>query len=92
MLGPVYLTEHPMSLSPLARANDDNKEITDRFQLVINGVEIVNGYSELVDPVEQEKRLHEQAMNKANGDEEAMDMVCHQYLVGVWELTVWFNF
>ena len=74
MLGPVYLTEHPMSLSPLARANDDNKEITDRFQLVINGVEIVNGYSELVDPVEQEKRLHEQAMNKANGDEEAMDM------------------
>ena len=40
-------------------------EITDRFQLVINGVEIVNGYSELVDPVEQEKRLHEQAMNKA---------------------------
>ena len=63
-----------MSLSPLARANDDNKEITDRFQLVINGVEIVNGYSELVDPVEQEKRLHEQAMNKANGDEEAMDM------------------
>ncbi len=74
MLGPVYLTEHPMSLSPLARANDDNKEITDRFQLVINGVEIVNGYSELVDPVEQENRLHEQAINKANGDEEAMDM------------------
>ena len=74
MLGPVYLTEHPISLSPLARANDDNKEITDRFQLVINGVEIVNGFSELVDPVEQEKRLHEQAMNKANGDEEAMDM------------------
>lgn len=74
MVGPVYLTEHPMSLSPLARANDDNKEITDRFQLVINGVEIVNGYSELVDPIEQENRLLEQAKNKAAGDEEAMDM------------------
>ncbi len=74
MLGPVYLTEHPTSLSPLARANDDRPEITDRFQLVINGAEIVNGFSELVDPQEQEKRLLEQAALKANGDEEAMDM------------------
>lgn len=74
MIGPVYLTQHPMSLSPLARANDDNKEITDRFQLVINGAEIINGYSELVDPIEQERRLIEQASLKANGDEEAMDM------------------
>lgn len=74
MLGPVYLTEHPTSLSPLARANDDRPEITDRFQLVINGAEIVNGFSELVDPQEQEKRLLEQAEMKANGDEEAMDM------------------
>ncbi len=74
MIGPVYLTEHPTSLSPLARANDDNKEITDRFQLIINGAEIVNGFSELVDPIEQERRLLEQAKLKANGDEEAMDM------------------
>ena len=74
MVGPLYLTEHPLDLSPLARNNDDNPNITDRFQLVVNGAEIVNGYSELVDPVEQEKRLHEQAINKANGDEEAMDM------------------
>lgn len=74
MLGPVYLTEHPTSLSPLARANDERPEITDRFQLVINGAEIVNGFSELVDPQEQEKRLLEQAEMKANGDEEAMDM------------------
>ncbi len=74
MLGPVYLTEHPTSLSPLARANDDRPEITDRFQLVINGAEIVNGFSELIDPQEQEKRLLEQAEMKAHGDEEAMDM------------------
>lgn len=74
MLGPIYLTEHPTSLSPLARSNDDRPEVSDRFQLVINGAEIVNGYSELVDPQEQERRLLEQASLKAAGDEEAMDM------------------
>ena len=71
---PIFLTEHPISLSPLARANDDNPEITDRFQLIINGAEIINAYSELVDPIEQERRLVEQAKLKDNGDEEAMMM------------------
>lgn len=74
IINPVYLTEHPISLSPLARANDDDPTITDRFQLVINGAEIINAYSELVDPREQERRLEEQARLKANGDEEAMPM------------------
>lgn len=74
IIGPIYLTEHPSSLSPLARTNDNNKNISDRFQLVINGAEIVNGYSELVDPQEQERKLIEQANLKASGDEEAMDM------------------
>ncbi|MDD3187616.1 MAG: lysine--tRNA ligase [Bacilli bacterium] len=74
VLGPVYLTEHPIDLSPLARANDDDKSITDRFQLIINGAEIINAYSELVSPIEQEARLLHQAELKANGDEEAMPM------------------
>ena len=74
MVCPIFLTKHPISLSPLARANDDNPELTDRFQLVINGAEIINAYSELVDPQEQEKRLLEQAKLKKNGDEEAMEM------------------
>lgn len=74
VIGPIYLTEHPISLSPLARANDDDKSLTDRFQLIINGAEIINGYSELVDPQEQEKRLLEQAKLKAAGDAEAMPM------------------
>jgi lysyl-tRNA synthetase class 2 len=74
MIEPVFLTKHPISLSPLARANDDNKELTDRFQLVINGAEIINAYSELVDPQEQERRLLEQQKLKQNGDEEAMEM------------------
>ncbi len=74
VMGPIYLVNHPISLSPLARANDDNKNITDRFQLIINGSEMINGYSELVDPIEQEKRLIEQAKSKESGDEEAMPM------------------
>lgn len=74
MIEPVFLTEHPIELSPLARANDENPNITDRFQLVINGAEIVNAYSELVDPQEQMKRLEEQARLNAGGDDEAMVM------------------
>ena len=74
IINPVFLTKHPISLSPLARANDSDPTITDRFQLVINGAEIINAYSELVDPIEQEKRLLEQARLKANGDEESMPM------------------
>ena len=74
LVNPVFLVDHPISLSPLARANDDNPNLTDRFQLVINGAEIINAYSELVDPQEQERRLEEQARLKAHGDEEAMPM------------------
>ncbi len=79
MIEPVFLIEHPIELSPLARANDDNPALTDRFQLIINGAEIVNAYSELVDPVEQERRLEEQARLNAAGDEEALVMD-HDYI------------
>ncbi|MBQ7140357.1 MAG: lysine--tRNA ligase [Bacilli bacterium] len=74
MIEPVFLVEHPIELSPLARANDENPSLTDRFQLVINGAEIINAYSELVDPVEQMKRLEEQARLNQEGDEDAMVM------------------
>ena len=89
---PIFLTEHPISLSPLARANDENPELTDRFQLVINGAEIINAYSELVDPQEQERRLEVQAALKDNGDEEAMPMD-HDYIsameVGMPPISGW---
>lgn len=74
LIAPTFLVEHPKALSPLARANDENPDIVDRFQLVINGAEVINAYSELVDPVDQRKRLLEQAALKANGDQEAMVM------------------
>lgn len=72
IIKPTYLTGHPVDLSPLARTNDDNTSIVDRFQLIVNGEEILNGYSELVDSEEQEKRFIEQNKLKENGDEEAM--------------------
>ncbi len=74
LIEPVFLVEHPIELSPLARANDDDKTLTDRFQLVINGAEIINAYSELVDPIDQEARLLHQAELKAQGDADAMMM------------------
>ncbi len=74
LISPTFLIEHPTSLSPLARANDHNPEVVDRFQLIINGAEVINAYSELVDPADQRQRLLEQAQLKASGDEEAMTL------------------
>lgn len=74
IIEPTYLVGHPIDLSPLARANDNNPNVTDRFQLIVNGEEILNGYSELVDSAEQKKRFIEQSKLKANGDEEAMSI------------------
>ena len=79
IINPTFLVNHPIDLSPLARANDNNPALTDRFQLIVNGQEIVNGYSELVDAIEQEKRFIEQAKLKENGDEEAMS-IDHEYI------------
>lgn len=74
LIRPTFLVQHPIDLSPLARANDQDPSITDRFQLVVNGAEIINAYSELVDPLEQRRRLENQALLKSNGDSEAMEM------------------
>lgn len=79
IIKPTFLTGHPIDLSPLARSNDDDPSITDRFQLIVNGQEIINGYSELVDSQEQEKRFIEQNTLKENGDEEAMS-IDHEYI------------
>ncbi len=71
LIQPTFITEHPIDLSPLARRNDKNPAITDRFQLVVGGWEIVNAYSELVDPVDQAKRFEDQAKASAKGDSDA---------------------
>ena len=74
MDGPVFLVGHPIELSPLARRNDSDPGVADRYQLVVAGWEIVNAYSELVDPIDQRERLASQARARAGGDEEAMEM------------------
>lgn len=71
LIQPTFIMEHPIELSPLARRNDENPGLTDRFQLVVGGWEIVNAYSELVDPVDQAKRFDDQAAAHAGGDTEA---------------------
>lgn len=68
---PTFIIEHPIELSPLARRNDDNPKITDRFQLVVGGWEIVNAYSELIDPVDQAERFEQQSKANAAGDADA---------------------
>jgi len=73
MIQPQFLTGHPLDLSPLARSNDNDDSIVDRFQLVAGGTELVNAYSELADPVDQRARFEEQARLKAAGDAEALD-------------------
>lgn len=72
LIQPTFITEHPAETSPLARRNDDNEFITDRFELFIAGREIANGFTELNDPDDQAERFRQQMVGKAAGDEEAM--------------------
>ena len=71
IIQPTFVIQQPLELSPLARKNDKNSQLVDRFQLVVNGWEIVNAYSELVDPLEQKARFEQQARAKAAGDQAA---------------------
>ncbi|MFP4418049.1 MAG: lysine--tRNA ligase [Fibrobacterota bacterium] len=72
LIDPVFITHHPIDLSPLARSNDTNRSVVDRFQLVVNGWEVINAYSELIDPIDQAQRFKQQATARAQGDTEAM--------------------
>jgi len=69
---PTFITGYPAEVSPLSRANDLDPEITDRFELFIAGREIANGFSELNDPEDQERRFRAQVSAKDAGDNEAM--------------------
>lgn len=69
---PVFIVDYPAEVSPLARRNDADPQITDRFELYIAGREIANGFSELNDPEDQASRFQEQARAKEAGDLEAM--------------------
>lgn len=79
IVSPVFITHHPFSISPLARKSRENPNVTDRFELIIAGMEMANAFSELNDPEDQRERFEEQARRKAAGDEEATD-VDHDFL------------
>ncbi|HET7033303.1 MAG TPA: lysine--tRNA ligase [Casimicrobiaceae bacterium] len=72
LVQPTFIIAHPTDVSPLARANDANPAITDRFELFITGREIANGFSELNDPEDQAARFRGQVEAREAGDEEAM--------------------
>lgn len=72
LIQPTFITAYPTEISPLARKNDQNPDITDRFELFIAGREIANGFSELNDADDQAERFRKQVEAKAAGDEEAM--------------------
>ncbi|KGQ31998.1 lysine--tRNA ligase [Gallibacterium anatis] len=72
LIQPTFLMAHPAEISPLARRNDENPEVTDRFELFIGGREIGNGFSELNDAEDQNERFNAQVAAKEAGDDEAM--------------------
>ena len=74
IVGPVVMYNYPASLKPLARRNDDDKNIVDCFQVVVCGAEICNAYSELVNPAIQRATFEDQLRAKEAGDDETMDL------------------
>lgn len=72
LFDPVFITAYPAEVSPLARRNDENPDVTDRFEFFLGGREIANGFSELNDPIDQAERFQSQVSEKESGDDEAM--------------------
>lgn len=71
IINPTFIVKYPKIISPLAKSCPNDSEFTERFQLIIEGMEVVNGFSELNDPIEQRKRMEEQEKKYRAGDKEA---------------------
>ena len=72
IINPTFITDYPKSMSPLTKEHRDDSNLTERFELIINGMEIANAYSELNNPIDQLNRFEEQLKLSEKGDEEAM--------------------
>lgn len=76
---PTFITDYPIEMSPLCKKHRDNPELTERFELMVNGQELANAYSELNDPIDQKERFEEQVRLSEKGDDEAM-CIDHDYV------------
>ncbi|MFW6347802.1 MAG: amino acid--tRNA ligase-related protein, partial [Cyclonatronaceae bacterium] len=69
-----FITDYPVEMSPLAKKHRSKEGLVERFELICNGKEVCNAFTELNDPIDQRNRLEEQARLRADGDEEAMSV------------------
>ena len=69
LVNPTFVTQYPTEVSPLARRNEKNPEVTDRFELFVTGREIANAFSELNDPIDQKERLAKQIAERGSDEE-----------------------